>query len=194
MVKGRRGEREKGRKGEGEKGRRGEREKGRKGEGEKGRRGEREKRWIGKGVKWWSGEMINQWSDEVMKLWSEVMQWCSGAVVKRWSGEVAKWWSGEGLKWWRGEGVKGHPVLVLGKTSLCLTLPLLFKKYLIPCLLTTQFCSKNFPPFFAPGMWSRHQSMGSSITSTPVATPLFLQNLATSIQKNCKSPEQNSKG
>jgi hypothetical protein len=40
----------------------------------------------------------------------------------------------------------------------------------------------------------RHLTMGSSITSTPVATPPFLQNPAASIQKNCKSPRQNSKG
>jgi hypothetical protein len=36
--------------------------------------------------------------------------------------------------------------------------------------------------------------MGSSITSTLVATPLFWQSPAASIRKNCKSPKQNLKG
>jgi hypothetical protein len=36
--------------------------------------------------------------------------------------------------------------------------------------------------------------MGSSITSTPVTTPKFLQNPAASIHKNGKMPKQSSKG
>jgi hypothetical protein len=36
--------------------------------------------------------------------------------------------------------------------------------------------------------------MGSSITSTPVAAPPFLQNPAPSIKKNFKLPKRSSKG
>ncbi len=75
------------------------------------------------------------------------------------------------------------------KTSLCWTLPPLYKRYLILCLLILKLC-KNSTLFCASGMWSLHQPMRSSITSTRVATPLFLQNPAASIWKNCNLPNR----
>ncbi len=72
--------------------------------------------------------------------------------------------------------------------------PPLLKKYLILCLLMSKPYCKNSPLFFAPGMWSWHQPMGSRITSAPVVTPYFLQNPAASIRKSCKLPNQSSKG
>ncbi len=51
---------------------------------------------------------------------------------------------------------------------------------------------KNSPLFCAGGMWNRHLPMGSSITSTPIATPCFCKILLSRSRKisNCQSRVQ----
>ncbi len=57
--------------------------------------------------------------------------------------------------------------------------------------MSKPYC-KNSPLFLAPGMWSPHQPMGSSITSTLVATPHFCKILLPQSGKvaNCQSRVQ----
>ncbi len=77
--------------------------------------------------------------------------------------------------------VREHSPLRTHPTPLCqLLAPTKCSQFQIQCLQMSKFCFKNFPPFWEPGMWSQHQGKGLSITSTPAATPQFLQSPAAS--------------
>jgi hypothetical protein len=52
---------------------------------------------------------------------------------------------------------------------------------------------QKFHYILRTGDGNQHQPMGLSITSTLAAIPLFLQNPAASIRKNCKLPKRSSK-
>ncbi len=52
---------------------------------------------------------------------------------------------------------------------------------------------QKFPSILEPGMWSQHQSMGLSNTSTPAAIPQFSQSPAALIRKNLKLPSSEFK-